>query len=268
MKKIWFKRKLYGWGWTFGTWESYAVFVAYVFFLIYIFRTVDLSSHSGSDTLIGFTIPFLLTTILLLLICWWKGEKPRWQWAKRIEDSADVLARGGIVVMPTDTTYGLLGSALNERTVNEIYRLRKRDLNKPLIILISSISDLKMFGVTLTPTQREILDRVWSKDPKNTYGPTSIVLPCKDEKFAYLHRGKNTMAFRLPAKKDLIEVLKYTGPLVAPSANPQGHSIAKNISEARAYFGHHIDFYEDGGQVVANPSRIIDITDGTEKILR
>ncbi len=199
---------------------------------------------------------------------------------KSEEDAVDILVRGGVVVMPTDTTYGILGSAMDERVVNRIYALRKRDLDKPLIVLVADRSDLKKFGVLPTEPQNEILDKVWPKtvssdeivgptdEDRFRSGPTSIILPCRSEKFAYLHRGKNTVAFRLPAKAALLQLLRATGPLVAPSANPQGHPVAKTIDEARGYFGHHVDFYQDGGEVVANPSRLIDITDGTEKILR
>ncbi|MDO8482320.1 MAG: L-threonylcarbamoyladenylate synthase [bacterium] len=203
----------------------------------------------------------------------------KWFGNKDVKDVARVLSRGGIAVMPTDTTYGIVGSALNEKTVNEIYRLRKRDLDKPFIVLIADRKDLKKFGVKPTEAQNKILDRIWPAS-------VSVILPCADERFAYLHRGKNTLAFRLPEKEDLRRLLREVGPLVAPSANPQGHPVAKTISDARAYFGHHarpvrgregsqrgldsngVSFYQDGGTIVASPSKLIDITDGTEKVIR
>lgn len=282
MKKIWFKRKTYGWGWTFGTWESVVVMAIYIALNIYIFTVIDVDSHSGSDTLINFVPRFLLLTVALYFVCYIKGEKPRWQWAclprrpRRRQGNpknglVEVLKRGGIAVMPTDTTYGIVGSALNEKTVNEIYRLRKRDLGKPFIVLIADRMDLKKFGVKPTSAQNAILNRVWPASIKLAAGKpraVSVILPCADEKFSYLHRGKNTLAFRLPEKESLRKLLRKVGPLVAPSANPQGHPVAKNISEARAYFGHHVDFYEDGGTIAASPSKLIDITDGTEKVIR
>ncbi len=281
MKKIWFKRKLYGFGWTFGTWESVVVTLVYVVALVWIFRKIDLNSHSGSDTLIGFAMPVLVLSAVFVVIAWLTGERPRWQWGKRIEDTEDVLLRGGVVVMPTDTTYGIVGSALSERTVNEIYRLRKRDLGKPFIILVAGRNDLKKFGVKPTEAQEKILRKVWPVCVRTCLrvysrrqaragrpGPTSVILPCPHDKFAYLHRGKKTLGFRVPAKPEISRLLRQVGPLVAPSANPQGLPVAKTISEARAYFGHHVDFYQDGGTISAPPSKLIDITDGTEKILR
>jgi len=196
------------------------------------------------------------------------------------EDIVEVLKRGGVAIIPTDTTYGIVGLALNEQAVHEIYRLRKRDLDKPFIILIADKKDLKKFGVKVTPAQEKILDRVWpacrppavarAGDVRGAGRPgaVSVILPCVDDKFAYLHRGKNTLAFRLPEKESVRRLIREVGPLVAPSANPQGHPVARTISEAKAYFGYHVDFYEDSGDVVASPSKLIDITGDMEKVLR
>jgi len=295
MKKIWFKRKLYGWGWTPATWQGWLVIAIYFLIVVSISGNVGVFSHSAGDTLIGIVAPVLALTVVLVVVAWFAGEKPRWQWGERVLDVSDVLFDGGIAVLATDTTYGILGSALNEKVVNEIYRLRKRDLDKPFIVLISDKKDLKKFGVKLTIEQEKILEKVWSayaKPSADRSGPTSVILPVSSEKFAYLHRGRNTLAFRLPEKESLRRLIREVGPLVAPSANPQGHPVARTISEARAYFGHHVDpvvnfgdaqrrgtksvakiyygvnFYEDSGVVIASPSRLIDITDGTEKVLR
>lgn len=85
MKTLWFKRKLYGWGWTPCTWQGWAIIAIYIVNIVFIFRTVDSVSHSGSDTLIGVFIPFVILTIFLLIICYKTGEKPRWQWGKRLD---------------------------------------------------------------------------------------------------------------------------------------------------------------------------------------
>ena len=252
---------MYGLGWTPATWQGWLVILFYAVGFIYFFRNVDAYSHSASDTLIGVVVPVVALTAILVVISWTTGERMRWQWGRRIEDVGDVLLRGGVAVLATDTTYGIVGSALKERTVNEIYRLRKRDLDKPLIVLIADMCDLKKFGITLTYKQKKMLQMVWP-------GPVSSILPCPHDKFSYLHRGRETLAFRLPKKESLRRLIREVGPLVAPSANPQGHSVAKNIQEARAYFGPNVDFYQDSGRVVASPSKLIDITGDAEKILR
>jgi L-threonylcarbamoyladenylate synthase len=78
------------------------------------------------------------------------------------------------------------------------------------------------------------------------------------------------LGYRVPAEADLRALLKRTGPLVAPSANPEGAPPAADIAETRAYFGNQVDLYVDGGRVTANkPSRIIRFTaDGASEVLR
>jgi 8-oxo-dGTP diphosphatase len=97
-KKLWFKRKLYGWGWTPSSWEGWLVTAIYLFVAIFIFRNIDQTSHSGSDTLIGFVLPFIVITLLLIFICYKKGETPKWQWG-RIENEAKLPCVGiGVMI--------------------------------------------------------------------------------------------------------------------------------------------------------------------------
>lgn len=173
-----------------------------------------------------------------------------------------LIQEGKIGVIPTDTTYGIVGSALNPKTVEEIYRLRKRSADKPMIILISSLNDLKKFDIKLTDAQIEFLRKVWPN-------PVSVILPCKNGKFKYLHRGKDSLAFRIPKNDWLLRILKKTGPLVAPSANFEGGKPSENIDEAKQYFKDKVSFYVDKGEIKSKPSTVIRLNnDGSWKILR
>ena len=89
-------------------------------------------------------------------------------------------------------------------------------------------------------------------------------------KLKYLHRGTNSLAFRLITNKniDLFKIIKKVGSLVAPSANPQGQVPAKTIKEAEEYFGKKVDFYINGGRRARKPSRIVSIIEGEIKIIR
>lgn len=161
-----------------------------------------------------------------------------------------ILKKGGVGVMPTDTLYGLVGSAFSEKAIKWIYKVKGREKGKKLIVLISKISDLKKFGISdsLIRANEGILQKVWPHAAKAMRGkpePVSIIL--------------NNIAFRLPNKKSLIEILKKTGPLVAPSANPSGLAPAKNIKEAQKYFSDKVDFYLAGGTLKSKPSTLIKI---------
>ncbi len=79
-KKMWFKSKRYGWGWTPASWEGWSVMLVYVLGLLYIFKSIDGVSHSVSDTLITNIVPFVILTSILIGICYLTGEKPRFRW--------------------------------------------------------------------------------------------------------------------------------------------------------------------------------------------
>lgn len=158
----------------------------------------------------------------------------------------NLLKKGKIGVMPTDTIYGIVGLALNPQTVEKIYALRKREKDKPFIILISSLNDLKKFDVTLTKEQENFLKKIWPN-------PVSVVL--------------HNLAFRMPKNKKLLKLLRAVGPLVAPSANIAGAKPAQTIDQAKQYFGDSV-FYVDGGEIISKPSALIEFSDTGVKVLR
>tara|TARA_Y100000310_G_scaffold293467_1_gene323058 strand:- start:5918 stop:6499 length:582 start_codon:yes stop_codon:yes gene_type:complete len=178
-----------------------------------------------------------------------------------IKEAENILCNGGIGVLKTDTIYGVLGKAMSRKTVERVYKLRKRDTKKPFIILISNIKDLYSFGIKVDKKTRKILNNLWP-------GKVSIILNCPFKKFKYLHRGKDMLAFRIPKDKNLINLLKKTGPLIAPSANVSGMKPANTIKEAYEYFKDNIDFYVDSKKVISEPSTLIYIKDGNLSIKR
>jgi len=165
----------------------------------------------------------------------------------------DILKKDGIGVIPTDTVYGIVGKALSKKTVQRLYKIKKRNPKKPFIILIRSLNDLKIFQVK---TSKEILDflkKIWP-------GKITVILPLKNKKkFFYLHKGTNSLAFRIPEDKILQNILKKTGPLVAPSANLEGEVPAETISQAKRYFKEKVDFYFNGGKRKGKPSIILEV---------
>lgn len=170
------------------------------------------------------------------------------------------IKNGGVAVIPTDTLYGIVGQAASSEAVEKIHQLKGRDESKPFIVLISSIDDFSLLDIDLDEASKKLVKKYWP-------GKVSIVFP----------RASDTLAVRLPEYPKLTDLVKKTGPLVAPSANPEGSPPAKNIQEAINYFGDKVDYYceaassayVDGGKLEALPSTIISIGDkGEIKILR
>ncbi|MEI7810569.1 MAG: L-threonylcarbamoyladenylate synthase [bacterium] len=184
---------------------------------------------------------------------------------KKLNKIVDTIKNDGIGVMPTDTLYGVVGSAFSVNAVKKIYNIKGRDDKKAFIILIDSISTLKKFGFEIDDNLKRTLKKFWP-------GKVSIILSLpKDnlEKFNYLHRGEDSLAFRFPNKESLINILRRTGPLVAPSANTEGKEPALNVAEAKEYFGDKVDFYLAEGMLKSKPSALIKINeDGKIEVLR
>jgi L-threonylcarbamoyladenylate synthase len=155
-------------------------------------------------------------------------------------------------------------------TVNRIYNLKKRTPEKPCIILISDIAQLENFSIKLSEEQKNKLKEFWfTQSEAEGSRAISIIFDCEDDSFSYLHRGTKTLAFRLPVPIDLRELISKTGPLIAPSANPEALAPAENIQEAKKYFSDSIDFYLDGGDISGKASKVIRLhKDRTVDILR
>lgn len=187
-------------------------------------------------------------------------NKLDWTKSNLLTIASRILA-GEVVIMPTDTIYGSLGTALDTSVVSRIYELKDRTPSKPVIILISSLKDLKLFKVTTSSSQAKYLKKFWP-------GPISVILPCKNPRYEYLHRGTKTLAFRLPKDELLLELLKSTGPLIAPSANLEGYPPAKTVKEANEYFHDKVDLYIDGGEKVAPPSTLVYLIGNQVSVLR
>ena len=84
-KKLWFKRKKYGWGWYPVTWQGWAIIVAYIALLLFFAGTIDNNSPT-KEIIFTFFIPGIVLTALLIRICYRTGEKPKWQWGEKDGD--------------------------------------------------------------------------------------------------------------------------------------------------------------------------------------
>ncbi len=172
-----------------------------------------------------------------------------------------LLQLGGVCVLPTDTVYGVLANAFDKDAVEKVYAVRGRNPHKPCIVLISHIDTLSIFSVDLSDVERKFLSRIWP-------GPVSVVLDVDSKKLQYLHRGKNSIAFRIPKSEFLQAVLSKVGACVAPSANPEGLKVAETVAEARVYFQDFVDAYYDDGILVGKPSTLIQLKNGSILLLR
>lgn len=171
----------------------------------------------------------------------------------------EILKSGGVGFMPSDTIYGLSCRALDRQAVERVYRLKRRDSDKPLIILIADSAQLKDLGVD--PAQTAIMAGYWP-------GPISLECDVTTAP-AWLNRGQKHEAFRVPDVTALRRLIKQVGPIVSTSANLQGGTPATTVAEAKKYFGDNLDFYVDSGSLKGRlPSTLARNNDGKLEVVR
>ncbi len=165
----------------------------------------------------------------------------------------DALSKDALVILKTDTIYGIVGRASSPYANSKLYEVKGRESSKGFIVLVSSVADIP----GLSNEQKQIYADLHNERP------TTLVTAVPDSYLPHLTRHEDTLAFRVvnvPALKELIEKV---GPLLAPSANPQGLPPAKNIDEAKIYFRDQVKYFVDSGEVEQNrPSRIIRVIRG------
>jgi len=172
---------------------------------------------------------------------------------------AGSLKKGRILVLPTDTIYGLSGLATEPRVLKRIYKLKKRDARKPLIVLMSDLKMLKKYAV-VSGAQAGELRKIWGKNRR----PTTVILKNKGKLPKELVSPSGGLAVRLPKSLFLIKILRALGrPLISTSVNLAGQEPLRNPKKIKLYFlsaGKQPDLVVDAGYCRrTKASRLLDL---------
>ena len=175
-------------------------------------------------------------------------------------DAVDILRGGGVVVIPTDTVYGMACLPRLADAVQEIFRLKGRAEDKPLPVLGDGVGDLE--------TVAEFDDRARALARTYWPGPLTLVLP-RAKGFDYDLGGddRSTVGVRVPQDGLTLELLGTTGPLAVTSANRSGEPPAATAEQAREIFGDSVPVYLDGGPGGGEPSTVVSLV-GPPKVIR
>ncbi len=170
--------------------------------------------------------------------------------------SSEALLKGGFVVVPTDTIYGLLADALNYEAVSRLQKLR-RPSRRPFLVLVPDVFWVKKLGLVVMGEHLKLL----------SIPGLTLVLRKRSDLYHWL--GRDTVAVRVPRRGFIFRLLKELGrPVVAPSVNLEGKPPARNVREAVEYFGGTVSLYVDGGSIEGRPSTVVSLEEGRIKVLR
>lgn len=177
-----------------------------------------------------------------------------------IKAAHDIIQKGGIVVFPTDTVYGIGCDPRNQDAVNKIYKIKGREKIKHLPVLAYSKSDIENI-VFFDEISRKIADKFWP-------GPVTLILKVKDKKIEETLGLKGKIAVRVPDNSCVLALLEKCRLLVGTSANFSGQSSFGDSKEIANKFSGY-DALLDGGQITNScESTIIEVVDNELKIVR
>lgn len=177
--------------------------------------------------------------------------------------ACELLKRGEIVGVPTETVYGLAGDANNPEAIKKIFQAKGRPSDNPLIVHISSISQLESIVSSVPKDAQKLADKFWP-------GPLTIIMPKGRNVCKETTAGLDSVGVRMPQNEIAREIIRRSGiPFSAPSANISGKPSPTNANDVFADMNGKIPLIIDGGECDAGvESTVISVLNETLIILR
>ncbi|WP_434093960.1 L-threonylcarbamoyladenylate synthase [Nonomuraea pusilla] len=179
-----------------------------------------------------------------------------------LNEAAAAVRRGELVVLPTDTVYGIGADAFMPAAVTGLLEAKGRGRDMPPPVLVGTVRAATALVEDLGPYGQDLIDAFW---------PGPLTLVCKANRALSWDLGdtKGTVAVRMPLHPVALDLLKETGPMAVSSANRSGAPAATTAAEAEEQLGESVAVYLDGGKTTDDtPSTILDLTTAVPRLLR
>ena len=176
--------------------------------------------------------------------------------------AAAAVLKGELVVLPTDTVYGLGADAFSPAAVQRMLVAKGRGRDMPSPVLVGSARAAAALVEDLGPYGQVLIDEFW---------PGGLTIVCRAARTLHWDLGdtKGTVAIRMPQDPLALELLKETGPMAVSSANLTGKPSPATAAEARDQLGESVAVYLDGGTAIGGvASTIVDLTGNQPRLLR
>jgi L-threonylcarbamoyladenylate synthase len=180
--------------------------------------------------------------------------------------AVDAILDGQLIVLPTDTVYGIAADAFKPDAVQRLLDAKGRGRDMPPPVLISAVETLDALATSVGETGRALCEKFWP-------GALTVICHAQTSLMWDLGETKGTVALRVPDHEQTRELLSRTGPLAVSSANVSGKPAATDVYDAERQLGESVRVYLDGGPVVDDPdnalaSTIVDLTGDVPRIVR
>lgn len=175
----------------------------------------------------------------------------------------DILARGGLVILPTDTVYGIAARTDRREAVERIFEVKGREEEKALVVMVSTMKEAEEITAI---DHRDSLEKLGSFWP----GPLTLVVRAEDVPWRdIVAPGSKTLGIRIPDSPFMLELLRQTGPLAVSSANPAGERAPASFLAVDRELLSRVELAVDGGeQGSGRPSTVAEIRGDGLRILR
>ncbi|SME96318.1 tRNA threonylcarbamoyl adenosine modification protein (Sua5/YciO/YrdC/YwlC family) [Cellulosimicrobium cellulans J34] len=183
-------------------------------------------------------------------------------WGAGIDEAVNAISRGGLVVLPTDTVYGIGADAFDAEAVSALLAAKGRGRHMPPPVLVPDARTLDGLATEVPDAARRLVEAFWP-------GGFTIILRAQPSLAWDLGETHGTVALRMPDHPAALALLRRTGPLAVSSANATGHPAALDVDDAREQLGSAVAVYLDGGTAPGGvASTIVDATSGTLRVVR
>ena len=181
----------------------------------------------------------------------------------KIKEPAEIIKKGGIVIFPTETVYGIGVNGLDEKAVKKLYDIKQRPLNKPISLLVSDMNMVNEIAQDITELEYKLMEKFFP-------GPFTIVLKKKNNVSDIVTAGQDTVGIRMPSGEIARKLIEYAKvPIATPSANISGKPSGTKLDEIMEDFDGKVDYFIDGGDSkLGIASTIVKVVDGIPYILR
>jgi len=171
-----------------------------------------------------------------------------------INEAIEILKKGGLVIIPTDTVYGIAADPRDQEALKKLTRIKQRPEDKPFSLLVSQKEDREKFCSDVPQTAYKLIDQYWP-------GALTVVLKSKDD---------STIGLRMPDQEIALKIIgMFKEGLVCPSANLAGKPAPNNFGEAIKDLSQQVDMAIDSGDTqVGRESSVVDLSTGALRIIR
>ena len=178
-----------------------------------------------------------------------------------MKELIDNIEQGNLVIVPTDTVYGISADACNADAIKKVFIAKKRE-EKPLIVMVSSIEMLKKYVKNINELEQKLIDKYWP----NTL---TILFEKSDNLSDLVTCGSPLVGIRMPDNKLLLDLMnKINKPIISTSANISGSSVITNTNLIDPELKKHISYIYDDGEKTDIASTLVKVEDNKIKILR